>query len=179
MSPRPTAAPKGGASWLFQGAFTGRGHAGDDHDRLGERVFVGQGEVDLRGHACGRDLLDAGERAAGARDRGLVAAHVDHAHVAPDHAAAQARAERLGAGLLGGEALGVARRPRGAALRALLLDLRKDALDEAVAEALERLLDAPDVAEIVADAQDHAAALRASSIRRRISRIAASRPTKI
>src|SRR6185503_18857127 len=107
------------------------------------------------------------------------AAHVDHAHVPPEHAAAQAGAERLGASLLGGEALGVARRTRGTALRALLLDLGEDAPDEPVAEALERLLDAPNVAEIVAETQDHAVALRASSIRRRISRIAASRPTKI
>ena len=151
----------------------------DDHDRLGQRIFVGQGEVDLRRHAGRGDLLQAGQRAAGQRHGRLAAAQVDHAHVAPEHAAAQAGAERLGAGLLGGEALGVARRARRPALRALLLDLGEDALHEAVTEALQRLLDAADVAEIVADAQDHAEPLRASSMMRRISRIAASRPTKI
>src|SRR4051812_997811 len=156
-----------------------RGHAGDDHDRLGERVFVGKGEVDLDSETGRRDLLQPRQRAAGQRHGRLAAAHVHHAHVAPEHAAAQPRAERLGAGLLGSEALGVARRAGRPALGAFLLDLGEDTLHEAVAEPLERLLDAADVAEIVTDAQDHAAALRASSMMRRISRIAASRPTKI
>src|SRR5579883_573083 len=154
-------------------------NARDDHDRLRQRIFVRQREIDLRRHAGGRDLLQTGQRSAGERHGGLATAHVDHAHVAPEHAAAQAGAQRLRARFLGGKTLGVACGAGGAALRALLLHIGEDALDEAIAESLERLLDAADVAEIVADAQDHAVALRASSMRRLISRIAAYRPTKI
>src|SRR5436190_2974762 len=151
----------------------------DDHDRLSQRIFVGQGKVDLGGEAGRRDFLQAGERAPGQHQGRLAAAQIDHPHVAPEHAAPQAGAERLGASLLGGEALGVARGTRRAALGAPLLDLGEDAPDEALAEALQRFLDAADVAEIVADAQDHAEPVRAWSMMRRISRIAASSPTKI
>ena len=81
---------------------------------------------------------------------------IDDAHVAPEHAVAQAGAERLGAGLLGGEALGVGGGALGAAVAILrALDLGEAARDEALAEALERLLDAADVAEVAADAEDH------------------------
>ena len=42
-----------------------------------------------------------------------------------------------------------------AAVGFLLLDIGEDALDELVAEAFDRLLDAPDVDDVVADADDH------------------------
>src|SRR5690606_21536 len=70
----------------------------------------------------------------------------------------------------------------GAPVGLLLLDLGEDALGEAVAEALQRLLDAAYVDQVAAKADDHASAsvvARASSIRRRIVRIDCSRPTKI
>ena len=50
---------------------------------------------------------EALERAAGELHGRTTRRQVDHAHVAPEHARAQAGAERLGAGLLGGEPLGV------------------------------------------------------------------------
>lgn len=39
--------------------------------------------------------------------RGLSRWLIDHAHISPEYALAHARAKRLGAGFLGGEALGV------------------------------------------------------------------------
>ena len=69
-------------------------------------------------------------------------------------------AERLGAGLLGGEPLGVG----GGAVRARRSDLArstsvKTRAREAVAEARQRRLDAADVDDVVADAEDHGAAM--------------------
>ena len=63
-------------------------------------------------------------------------------------------AERLGAGLLGGEALGVGRgaRSRGRRICARSI-VGEDAVEKAVAEALERRLDAADVDDVVADAR--------------------------
>ena len=103
------------------------------------------------------------------------------AHVAPVNALAQARAERLGAGLLGGKPLGVGGGPLAPAVGLLAFDLGEHPRDEALAEALQRLLDAADVDEIVADAEDHAdlarwpsraAPWRASSISARMRRTA-------
>ena len=87
-------------------------------------------------------------RAAGQRHGRLAAGQVDHAHVAPEHAVRHAGAQRLGAGLLGGEALGVGGRAPCPALGPGLLDLGEDALDEALAIALQRLLDAADVDQV-------------------------------
>ena len=79
---------------------------------------------------------------------------------------ADAGAERLGAGLLGGETLGVGSRPRRAAVGFGALDLGEAAAGEALAVALERLLDAADVAEIACRSRGScaAAAPRPSSI---------------
>ena len=84
----------------------------NDHERLGLGMVVGEAEVDLRGHAGRGERSQPRRRAAGQRHGRLAAAQVDDAHVAPEDAALEARAERLGAGLLGREALGVARRAR-------------------------------------------------------------------
>ena len=118
-----------------------------------------------------RDGGEPRRRAAGQPHRRLAAGQIDDAHVAPEHAAAQPRAQRLGAGLLGGEALGVGGGAPGAPLRAAPLDVGEAARDEALAEALERLLDAADVAEVAADADDHRLPPRArpSSIAARIA----------
>src|SRR5471032_2092666 len=163
------------------GRLSGSRHGRNDHESLRQGELVGERQVDLRRHSDRGDLFQPRQGAAGQRDRRLAAPEVDHAHVAPEDAAAKAGAERLRAGLFGSEALGVARRASGATLRALLLGRGENALDEPVAEPGERLLDAPDVDQVVADADDHAAAppARASFMIRRISRIAASRPTKI
>ena len=77
-----------------------------------------------------RERVEALSRAAGQRHGRPAGRQVDHAHVAPPHAAANAGAERLGAGLLGGEALGVG---LGAVLAALglgALDVGEDARRE-------------------------------------------------
>src|ERR1700726_2364266 len=86
---------------------------------------------------------------------------IDDAHVAPPHAAAHASAERLGAGFLGGEALGVGLDLLLLALGALAFFLRENAREEALAVTCDHLLDAPHVGDIGADAEDHAARSRA------------------
>ena len=47
------------------------------------------------------------ERAAGELHGRPAGRQIDHPHVAPEHARPQPGAERLGAGLLGGKALGI------------------------------------------------------------------------
>src|SRR3546814_2117125 len=84
---------------------------------------------------------------------------------------------------------GIARRPVGAPLGPRPFDFGEAAVDETRAEAIESLLDAPDVREVAADPDDHAADpvsdpgpgadATASSMDARMRRIAASRPTKI
>src|SRR6185437_9837970 len=107
-------------------------------------------------------------------------AQVDDAHVAPEDPAAHAGAERLGAGLLGGEALGVAGGPVVLALGAGAFDLGEDAVREALAVALQGLFDPPDVGEVGAQADDHAAFTDlASSISARMRWMAGPRPMKM
>src|SRR5262245_14294364 len=88
---------------------------------------------------------------------------VHHPEIAPIDVLAKPGAERLGAGLLGGEALGVGRRPGGAAVGFPPLDLGIDALRETLAEALQGPLDAADVDDVAAHAEDHCAAPLVSS----------------
>ena len=91
-------------------------------------------------------------------------------------------AQGLGAGLLGGELLGVGGGPSGPPVGAALLGLGEATGDEALAEARQRLLDALDVAEVAADADDHrrrSADARPSAIAMRIAFTASARPTKI
>ena len=137
----------------------------------------------------------------------LAGAQVADRHVLPGDAHAQAGAERLGARLLRGPALGVGAGHVAAALGLALLGLGEDAVAETVAETVERALDALDVAQVGADAEDHRALprgaetgnfmrefapqfqlltdfeggmpARAASIRRRISAMAGVRPRKI
>ena len=67
-----------------------------------------------------------------------------------------AGAERLGAGFLGREAFGVGGGPLLPAVSSAALDIGEDTLREAVAEFRQRLLDAPDITHVLADADDHA-----------------------
>ncbi len=92
---------------------------------------------------------------------------------------AQAGAERLGAGLLGGESLGVGGGAAGARVRLAALDFRETARDETLAEPRQSLLDPANVAEVAADSDDHRARVRPSAIALRISRTLSARPTKI
>src|SRR5262249_33748210 len=117
-----------------------------------------------------RERLKARERATGELHGRTAGWQIHHAHVAPPDAAAHAGAERLGAGFLGREALGVGLDALPLALAARGLGLRKHALGEAPAVALDRLGDPPHVGDIGADTEDHArpAATRPSSIALRI-----------
>src|SRR5882672_11733670 len=96
-----------------------------------------------------------------------------HPYPVPVGGVADAGAERLGEGFLGGEALGEVGGGLAVAAEALQLGLAQDAPREALAEALERALDAADLDDIVAHAVDHRAA---SVMRRFISRTASRMP---
>jgi hypothetical protein len=120
----------------------------DHHEGLRERRLVGDGQVD-DGLAAGRDdRRQTRRRAAGKKHRRLARRQVDDAHVAPEHAVAQARAQSLGAGFLGRKALGVGGGAPGPAVRPLAFDFGEAAREEALAETLQRLLDAVDVAKV-------------------------------
>src|SRR5262249_7515267 len=94
---------------------------------------------------------------------------IDHPHVAPEHTSPQSGTERLGAGLLGGKALGIGLDPVGAALSPGPLGVGKDACQETLAVALDHPLDPARIAKIGADADDHAEILaRPRSIAARI-----------
>src|SRR5690606_12260677 len=149
---------------------------------LRDRVLVGEAEVDPGAHSGRRQRIEPRPRAAGEDERRTPGGQVDDPEVAPEHAAAEPCPERLGARLLGGEALGVSGGAVGAPLGLRALLGGEDAREEALAEPRQRLLDAPDVDEIAADADDHAllaAPARASSMRARMRRIAPSSPMKI
>ena len=100
---------------------------------------------------------------------------VDDAHVAPKHARAQTGAERLGAGLLGGETLGVGFDPSGAAFGFRPLGRGEDAIEKALTVPFDRTLDAADIDEIGTDTEDHA---RPRSMAARMVFTAPARPEK-
>src|SRR5205814_2072178 len=79
------------------------GYRADDNDGLCERKIIGDRKVDLRAVPLWRDLLETFQRSVGERDRGLATAQIDDAHIAPEDAPSEARAQRLGTGFLGGE----------------------------------------------------------------------------
>ena len=113
----------------------------------------------LRHHARRRDRGEARRGAAGQRQGRLAAGQVDDADVAPEHAAVEAGAQRLGAGLLGGVAARVGFRAVAHGARSAARSIGGEhARDEALAEAVERALDAPDVDQVAAEADDHARA---------------------
>src|SRR4051794_31958580 len=98
------------------------------------------------------DLLQPLGGAAREADCRLARRQVGDGHVAPENAVPQSRAERLGAGLLGGEALGVRSGARRTAFGFGLFGFRENAVNEALAITLERFFDAADVDEIGAEA---------------------------
>src|SRR5436190_7288407 len=104
----------------------------------------------------------------------LAGGEVAHPHAVPVGRRLDAGAERLGEGLLGGEALGEVVRRQPVLLEAGELRRTQDAPREALAVALERRLDARDVHHIRADPKDHRAA---RSIKLFISRTASRMPT--
>src|SRR5260370_28124046 len=92
----------GGSSWSRNGARR------NDDEGVGRRPLVGDGEVDARLVAFGRDRFEAPLGAAGEFHGRPPRRQVDDAHVAPPHAGADAGPARLGAGLLLAAALGIA-----------------------------------------------------------------------
>ncbi|MNT23000.1 hypothetical protein D3C72_1584070 [compost metagenome] len=142
-------------------------------------MFVAEGQMDAR-LAPWRD--QAGQMFGGVTGQGqgrLARLQVHHPHVAPIDVSAHPGAQRLGAGFLGREPLGVAPGRVRLAVRTGALQFGETALLEAVAEPIQRLLDAANVRQVSADADNHRPApLTASSIAVRIRRMAASRPTK-
>src|SRR5580704_10197326 len=98
-------------------------------------------EMMTKAWAFGRDGIEAPLGAAGQLHGRPPRRQVDDAHVAPPHPGADAGAERLGAGFLGGEALGVGFYPIAPTFGAGALVRREDAVDEAIAVALDDLGD--------------------------------------
>lgn len=101
----------------------------------------------------------------GQPQRGLAGGEVDHAEIAPEHALAEAGAERLAGRLLRRVALGIGGGAQllGAAVGLAAFQRREDALQEALAMPLQHPLDAANVHDVVAEADDH---VRAGSIQR-------------
>src|SRR5580658_9994642 len=165
------------------GRSSGRhGDRRNDDEGVGRRSLVGDGEVDARFEAFGCDRFEAPLGAAGELHGRPSRRQVDDAHVAPPHTGAYAGAKRLGAGFLSGEALGIGFDPVAPPFGAGALGRREDAVDEAIAMALDDFRDAAYVGNVGADAEDHRPApllRRARFITARILRTTASRPSKI
>src|SRR5262245_36287501 len=90
---------------------------------------------------------------------------IDDPHVAPEYAGPQPSPQRLGAGLRGREAFSIGGGAAGASCRFLTLGLGENAVEEPVAEAVERRLDAADVDQVVADSEDQGSPATAICLR--------------
>src|SRR5689334_18164678 len=82
---------------------------------------------------------------------------IDHTHVAPPDALADAGTERLGAGFLRRETLGVGLHAVFSSLRFRALGFGEDAIEKAVTMTLDHLADSARIDDVVADPEDHAA----------------------
>src|SRR5262249_32572355 len=118
--------------------------------------FGGDRTIGARLATRRRDGIEPRERPAGELHGGASRGQIDHAHVAPKHSRAQTGAESLGAGFLGGEALGVGLGPSGAAVGLRPLGRGEDASEKALAVPLDRAFDTADVDKIGPDTEDHA-----------------------
>src|ERR1700683_4917734 len=79
----------------------------NDHECLGRRSLVGNGEINSRlvSRRCNGGKTPFGS--AGKFHGGTPRGQIHHAHVPPPYAGAQSSSERLRAGFLGGESLGL------------------------------------------------------------------------
>src|ERR1700741_4978993 len=94
--------------------------------------------------------------AAGQRERRRARRRIDHADILHEHPALEPGTDGLGESLLGGEAFGqLAGLGESPPMALGAFDLGEDALPEAIAETIERGLDALYVAEVRAEADDH------------------------
>src|SRR5689334_19906182 len=115
---------------------------GNDDNRLSERRLIGQGHVEPRRHSGRGNRLEAFQRTAGKPQARLPRGQIDDPEIAPEDAAAKPGAKRFGGGFLRCEAPGIARAGVGAALAAATLGFGEDAVEKAVAKAVDRRLDA-------------------------------------
>src|SRR4051812_5830194 len=132
-----------------------RRHGGDDHDSLGERRLIGQCDIEPGRHPFRRNLSEPPQGAAGQPHRGLPRSQIDDPEVAPKYAVAKPGAERFRTGFLGSKSTGIAGRAVGAPIAFATLGIGENAVEKAIAEALDRLLDATDIDHVAADAEDH------------------------
>src|SRR5215208_2154687 len=88
----------------------------DDDDRLRAGVLIREGEVDHGLVPRRYQRSEAASRLPRKVERRLAGGQVDHAHLLPPYAP-DSRTERLGAGLLGGEALRIGAGTIGAPVR--------------------------------------------------------------
>src|SRR5262249_56184757 len=100
--------------------------------------FGGDRTIGARLATRRRDGMEPRERPAGEPHGGASRGQIDYAHVAPKHSRAQTGAESLGAGFLGGEALGVGLGPSGAAVGLRALSRGEDASEKTLAVPLDR-----------------------------------------
>src|ERR1017187_7948653 len=142
----------------------------ENHEGAGHLDFVAQAQVRPADAAL---LEQRGERLRKLQI-GPARTLVGDADVVPVDRKMDTRAHGFGKCFLGGKAFGEVVGGLGMRAEALIFIIDQDALGETVAEARERALDAADIDQVGAGAEDHAR--RASVISRRISRIAGSQP---
>ena len=130
-------------------------HGLDDHECLSIRDLVGHAEMNERRVPRRRHRRKSLGGPARQRHGWLSGAHIDDAHVAPGDTVAHSGSQRLGAGLLGGEAFGVARGPVILAFRTGALDIGLDPVREPISETIDRFLDPANVTQIRSDTQNH------------------------
>src|SRR5580692_4423836 len=83
------------------------GDGGNDNKGMRHRPLVGDGEIDTRLVALGRDCLQTALGAAGECQRRTTGRQIDDTHVTPPHAGAKPGAQRLGTGFLGRKTLSI------------------------------------------------------------------------
>src|SRR5665213_1869519 len=141
------------AVWSTRSGRLGDGRNDDNGLRGG--ALVGQRDIDARLMAGRQHGIEPRQCATCQLHGRPPARQVDDAHVAPEHAGAQSGAERLGAGFLGGETLGIGFRDVGPALGLGALGLRKDAAEKTFTVPLDGFGNAARVAEIGAQSNYH------------------------
>src|SRR5262249_47942936 len=133
----------------------------DDYDRLGNRRLVCERDIEPSRHPRWGDLRKAPQGAPGQLHAGLSGGEVDNSQITPEHTVSEPRAERFCARLLGSEPASVARCAARAAITFAAFGRSKNAIEKAVAVALDHLFDPPDVDQIAADTEDHRIRLEA------------------
>src|SRR5665213_1307369 len=128
-------------------------------ESLRQRPIIGDGKVDPRLVARRRQGFKPGERPARQLHGRTPARQVHHPHVAPPDAAPDSGSQRLGAGFLGGESLGVGRHHHSLVLGAApgpgALGIGENAIETPLAVPLDHRGNPGDIDQVGADADDH------------------------